>query len=67
MHIAVEQGFTKQSPNFAQCVDYLYDEHIIPKNAKDWVDEIRKKGNEANHEIVLMDEDDAKRLLDFTE
>ena len=34
---------------------------------KDWVDHIRRKGNEANHEIVSMSRDDAKDLIIFIE
>ena len=32
-----------------------------------WVDHIRKKGNEANHEITLMTDKDAKDLIVFLE
>jgi len=31
------------------------------------VDHIRKKGNEANHEIILMDKKDAENLITFIE
>ncbi|GAE92941.1 hypothetical protein JCM21714_1967 [Gracilibacillus boraciitolerans JCM 21714] len=31
------------------------------------MDHIRKKGNEANHELPDMQEDDAEELLKFTE
>jgi len=40
---------------------------IVPPGGHGWVDHIRKKGNEANHEIVLMSEDDAKDLISFAE
>ncbi|CAN1211711.1 hypothetical protein TUMEXPCC7403_16020 [Tumidithrix helvetica PCC 7403] len=39
----------------------------MPPNSKTWVDRIRLRGNEANHEIALMEEVDAKELLLFTE
>jgi hypothetical protein len=39
----------------------------VPPNGKQWVDHIRKKGNEATHEIALMSEADAKELLVFLE
>jgi len=32
-----------------------------------WVDHIRKKGNEANHEIIIVEKDDATELLSFVE
>lgn len=37
------------------------------ESGREWVDAIRKSGNEATHEIVLASEDDAKQLLDFAE
>jgi hypothetical protein len=40
---------------------------ICTPNGKHWVDRIRKKGNEATHEIFLMGEIDAKELLSFLE
>lgn len=66
MHVAVEQG-AKENQNFIEYVNFLDEKGWIPPSGKEWVDEIRKTGNEATHEIVLMDEDDAKQLLDFTE
>ena len=38
-----------------------------PPNGKGWVDHIRKKGNEAAHEIVLMTKADADELIVFSE
>ena len=35
----------------------------VPPNGKCWVDHIRKKGNEANHEITLMNKTDAEELI----
>jgi hypothetical protein len=42
-------------------------QRLIPPNAKAWVDKIRNKGNEANHQIVLMGECDAKLLIALSE
>ena len=39
----------------------------MPPNGKKWVDAIRKKGNEANHEIQLMGERDARNIVRFSE
>jgi hypothetical protein len=66
MHIAVAKG-AKAGENFVYYVEYLADKNYIPPDARDWVDHIRKKGNEANHEIVIMKADDAKDLLAFIE
>ena len=65
MHIAVEKG-AKSGQRFIEYIDYLKEKHYIPRGGKNWVDEIRKRGNEANHEIVSSTKDEAKQLLDFT-
>ncbi len=66
MNIAVEQG-ANEGLRFIEYVNYLSDEGYTPPNGKHWVDHIRKKGNEATHEIAVMQEGDAKELLAFTE
>jgi len=66
MNIAVSQG-AKEGLEFIKYVNYLSDKGYIPPNGKHWVDHIRKKGNEATHEIALMKENDAKELMAFTE
>ena len=66
MHIAVEK---KADPGkaFIYYVEFLADNGYVPPNGKGWVDHIRKKGNEATHEIVLMKKDDAVELISFSE
>lgn len=66
MNIAVAQG-AKPGQRFIEYVNYLSDKGYTPPNGKQWVDHIRKKGNEANHEITLMNLNDAQELLAFTE
>lgn len=66
MHIAVDQG-AAPGERFVKYVEYLSDHHYVPPGAKGWVDHIRQKGNEANHEIVIMTEDEAKDLIKFSE
>jgi len=66
MHIAVERG-GPAGQSFLQYVEYLADNGYVPPNGRLWVDHIRQKGNEANHEIVLMSRDDALDLLTFIE
>jgi hypothetical protein len=66
MHIAVEKG-ALPGKSFVEYVEYLVDKNYVPPDGKGWVDEIRKKGNEANHEIKIMSTDDAKDLIDFSE
>jgi len=66
MNIAVEKG-EKKGKKFIEYVNYLSGKGYIPPDGKHWVDHIRKKGNEATHEIAIMEEQDAKELLTFTE
>ena len=66
MHIAVEQG-AETNKNFVYYIDYLESNNFLPPNGKTWVDHIRQKGNEANHEIKMMDINDAKDILTFIE
>jgi len=66
MHIAVSKG-ADENKSFKEYVDYLSKNNFIPFGSSDWVDQIRDKGNEANHEIKVMSEDDAKELLTFME
>lgn len=66
MHIAVEQG-AKAGLSFIEYVDYLVSNHYAPPNSKDWVDSIRKHGNEATHEIVTKSKDDASEIVSFLE
>jgi hypothetical protein len=66
MHVAVEQG-ADEGRNFMEYVEYLADNNFVPPHGKGWVDHIRKRGNEANHEIVLMTRDDSTELIAFLE
>ena len=66
MNIAVEKG-AEEGLKFIEYVTYLSETGYIPPNGKQWVDHIRKKGNEATHEISVMKEDDAKDLIVFIE
>lgn len=66
MNIAVSQG-AKDGLSFIEYVNYLADHGFVPPHGKGWVDHIRKKGNEATHEIVLMGREDALELISFIE
>lgn len=65
MHIAVDKG-EKHGKTFKQYVDYLSGKYIFPEN-QPWVDSIRDKGNDANHQIPSLSKEDAEQLIDFTE
>lgn len=66
MHIAVDKG-APEGRRFIEYVEYLSDNHYITPGAKEWVDHIRQKGNEANHEISIMKKEDAEELISFIE
>lgn len=66
MNIAVSQG-ADEGKNFYHYVEYLADNGFVPPNGRGWVDHIRKKGNEATHEIVVMSRENAEELISFSE
>lgn len=66
MHIGVNCG-ADEGKSFEYYVNYLDSEGYISKNCKKWVDIIRKKGNEANHEIQIFSETEAKQIIKFIE
>ena len=66
MHVAVAKG-AKPGATFVEYVQYLADKNYIPPDARDWVDHIRTKGNEANHEIKIMSRVEAEELISFAE
>ena len=66
MNIAVSQG-APEGKRFIEYIQYLADNGFVPPHGKGWVDHIRKKGNEATHEIVTMTLQDAEDLIAFTE
>jgi hypothetical protein len=66
MHIAVEKG-AEPSKTFLEYVEYLAQKGYVPPDGKGWVDYIRTKGNEANHEIKIMPTEDASNLITFSE
>lgn len=66
MNIAVSQG-AKEGLRFIEYVDFLASSGFVPPHGKGWVDHIRKKGNEATHEIIVMGHSDASDLISFSE
>lgn len=66
MHIAVAQG-AKPGLSFVEYVEFLASQGFVPPHGRGWVDHIRKKSNEANHEIVVMGRTESEELLTFLE
>lgn len=65
-NIAVGKGADK-GLQFLPYVKWLVKKGWVPPDGEGWVDHIRDKGNEANHEIALMDADASKLLIEFAE
>jgi hypothetical protein len=66
MNVAVELK-AKEGESFVNYVQFLADKGYIPPNGRHWIDHIRTKSNEANHEITLMSKDEAEKLITFVE
>jgi hypothetical protein len=66
MHLAVAKGATA-GDTFKSYVEFLANGNHVPAGCKDWVDQIRDAGNEANHEIKMMQREDAEQLISFCE
>jgi hypothetical protein len=66
MNIAVAQGH-QPGRKFIEHIEFLAGKGFVPPNGSGWVDHIRRKGNEATHEIHMMTRPDAEELLVFIE
>jgi transcription elongation factor Elf1 len=66
MNIAVSKG-AKEGQSFVNYINFLSEKNYIPPDGKDWVNHIRKKGNDATHEISIMNREDAIELISFIE
>jgi hypothetical protein len=66
MNLAVRHGDTP-GKSFIEYIGYLDSKGYVPPNGKGWIDRIRTKGNEATHEIRLIEEAEATQILKFTE
>jgi len=66
MNLSVLEG-APSGQGFIQYVDYLSESGFVPPRGKAWVDRIRAKGNEANHEIEEMSEADAREIMMLVE
>ena len=66
MHVAVDLG-AKDNLKFVEYVNYLNENHVVSVKSHDWVDQIRKYGNEATHEIQVNTKEDAQKIIKFCE
>lgn len=66
MNIAVAKG-DKVGKTFVQYIKYLDEYHYTPPDSTEWVKHIKDQGNQANHQIEMKSQDDAKDLITFLE
>lgn len=66
MNLSVVFG-AEEGKSFVYYVNFLEDNHYIPKSTRTWVDSIRSQGNEATHKIDLKSEEEAQMILKFVE
>jgi len=66
MHLAVGCG-AAVGLNFKGYVEYMVGAGYVPPNGRTWVDHIRDKGNEVNHELSFASQEDANDLIGFLE
>jgi hypothetical protein len=66
MNVAVSKG-AEENKKFVYYVDFFEQKNLIPSGSKEWVDHIRKMGNEATHELPSVDYDNAKEIIIFAE
>ena len=50
---------------FAGYIAWLEGSGHIPPRSRGWVERIREKGNEANHEIAAISKEDAEQMITF--
>jgi len=66
MNIAVTKG-AEEDKTFGFYVDWLNNKNFLPPDGKEWVDHIRKIGNQGTHEIKSISKEDAEELINFCE
>jgi hypothetical protein len=66
MHVAVEKG-AKENDTFKYYVDFLASNGWVPPNGREWLDKIKKMGNDVNHQIIVSNPDDTLDIFKFTE
>jgi len=64
MNIAVSKG-AKEGLDFVSYVNFIAENGYVPPDCKQWVEQIRKKGNEAAQKIIIMGKDEAYDLIYF--
>jgi len=66
MNVAVQHE-AKEGKSFVYYIDFLQENGFIPPNGKSWVDEVRKKGNDATHQTPSPEKGSAEQIMGFVE
>jgi hypothetical protein len=66
MHIGVEKG-ADPGKTFIQYIDHLQAQGYIHPDARGWVDYIRMRSNDANHDVTEFTAQDAAALIELTQ
>ncbi|GAG23001.1 unnamed protein product, partial [marine sediment metagenome] len=66
MNIAVAEG-AQEGKSFKEYIKYLETQGFLSGKTTHWVKYIKDKGNEANHQIKVMERKDAELLITFVE
>jgi hypothetical protein len=67
MHVAVDQAGSSPGEPFAQYVDELEKAGFIVAGLRPVVDQVKKRGNTANHQIPASDEAASRLTLKVTQ
>lgn len=72
LHVAVEKGLPakdkrNRAPSYMDAVKHLESVGVITTDMREWVDEIKDIGNDANHELTPIAEAQARDVATFTE
>jgi hypothetical protein len=67
MHLAVNVANAKEGKTFVEYIDDLKSAGYVPPNGEFWINNIKKLGNEKNHEIKIGTSDEATKILKFIE
>lgn len=69
MHLAVDaatkEGESDKDFTFKQAVNYLSENHYLPRNTEGWAHRVRDEGNEATHELAMKNTTEATDLMNF--
>ena len=66
MHVAVQEG-AEEDKKFVYYVDYLNDNGYVPRKSKHLLEFLRSQGNDANHDVIVLQKEDAEKIISFIE